>query len=52
LVGETKGNIDTTLVQFKNEKRKIDCAKKHFKAIGIDYRSLDDKIPNYWEPEN
>jgi len=51
LVRETKGNIDPNLLQFKNEKRKIDCAKKHFKAIGIDYRQVDDKIINYWEPE-
>jgi type III restriction enzyme len=51
LVRETKGNIDPNLLQFKNEKRKIDCAKKHFKAIGIDYRQVDDKIINYWEAE-
>lgn len=52
LVRETKGNIDTNLLQYRNEKRKIDCANKHFKAIGIDYRTVDDKIPNYWEPAN
>lgn len=52
LVRETKGNIDPNLLQHKNEKRKIDCAKKHFKAIGVDYRSIDDKVPNYWESEN
>ena len=52
LVRETKGNIDTNLLQFRNEKRKIDCANKHFKAIGIDYRTVDDKVPNYWEPAN
>lgn len=52
LVRETKGNIDPNLLQYKNEKRKIDCAKKHFKAISIDYRQVDDKIINYWEPES
>jgi len=52
LVRETKGNIDPNLLQFKNEKRKIDCAKKHFKAIDIDYRQMTDQIPNYWEPGN
>lgn len=51
LVRETKGNIDPNLLQFKNEKRKIDCAKKHFRAIGIDYKQVDDKIFNYWEIE-
>lgn len=52
LVRETKGNIDPNLLQHKNEKRKIDCAKKHFRAIGINYRSIDDKVPNYWESES
>ena len=52
LVRETKGNIDPNLLQYKNEKRKIDCAKKHFKVVKIDYRQMTDQIPNYWEPGN
>ena len=51
LIRETKGTMNQNLLQFPNEKRKIDCAKKHFKAIGIDYRQVDDKIINYWEVE-
>jgi hypothetical protein len=43
--------MNPNLLQFSNEKRKIDCAKKHFRTIGIDYRQVTDKIPNYWESE-
>jgi len=49
LVRETKGNIDPNLLQFRNEKRKIDCAKKHFDAVNIDYRNITDEIPCWWE---
>lgn len=51
LVRETKGNTDTGKLRFTNEGRKIDCAVKHFKAIGIDYRTVDDKIDNWWLPD-
>jgi type III restriction enzyme len=51
LVRETKGTMNPNLLQFPNEKRKIDCAKKHFKCIGIKYRQVDDTITNYWEDE-
>ncbi|MCK6543330.1 DEAD/DEAH box helicase family protein [bacterium] len=52
LVRETKGNMDPNLLQFKNEKRKIDCAKKHFKIIGVDYRQVTDEKPfKWWESE-
>ncbi|HYV91511.1 MAG TPA: DEAD/DEAH box helicase family protein [Chitinophagales bacterium] len=51
LVRETKGNMDRNLLQYPNEKRKIDCAEKHFKAIGLDYRALNHTIPNWWEKE-
>ncbi|MCA6473371.1 MAG: hypothetical protein IM548_07140, partial [Chitinophagaceae bacterium] len=48
LVRETKGSMNPNLLQFPNEKRKIDCAKKHFHAIGINYRQVNDKIVKYW----
>lgn len=51
LVRETKGNMNPNLLQFPNEKRKIDCAKKHFKAIGIKYRQVNDQIVTYWLDE-
>lgn len=50
LVRETKGTMIENLLQYPSEKRKIMCAKKHFKTIEIDYRQIDDKIFNYWEP--
>jgi type III restriction enzyme len=49
LVRETKGTMNPNLLQFPNEKRKIDCAKKHFKAIGVKYRQVNDQIVAYWE---
>ena len=51
LVRETKGNIDPNLLQFKHEKRKIDCAKNHFYAVGLCYRQITDQTEKYWEPD-
>ena len=51
LVRETKGNMNANLLQYPNEKRKIDCAKKHFNAIGVKYRQVNDKILTYWLDE-
>jgi len=48
LVRETKGNTDVTKLRFGNEGRKIACATKHFSAIDVDYRTVDDKIQNWW----
>jgi type III restriction enzyme len=50
LVRETKGNTDRTKLRFSNEVRKIECAEKHFEKIGIDYRTVDDKIEKWWLP--
>lgn len=52
LVRETKGSMNPNLLQFPNEKRKIDCAKKHFNSIGIDYRQVTDQIPKWYLKEN
>ena len=49
LVREIKGTMNRNLLQFPNEKRKIDCATKHFECIGVKYRQVDDTIPNNWE---
>ncbi len=51
LVRETKGNMNPNLLQFPSEKRKINCAKKHFNAIGVKYRQVNDKIFTYWLDE-
>ena len=49
LVRETKGTIDDEKLQFPNERRKIACAKKHFKALGVSYRQITDVTEKWWE---
>jgi type III restriction enzyme len=51
LVRETKGRTDIENLRFAQEPLKIDCAKKHFKAIGINYRVVDDNTINYWDSD-
>jgi type III restriction enzyme len=51
LVRETKGTEDTSRLRFSNERRKIECAKKHFKSIGISYRPITDKSLDWWMDE-
>jgi type III restriction enzyme len=48
LVRETKGNIDAGKLRFPNERRKILCAKKHFKVLGVSYRQITDKDEEWW----
>jgi type III restriction enzyme len=40
LVRETKGREDVRKLRFEHEKRKIICARKYFKTLGIDYRPI------------
>ena len=47
IVRETKGSDDITKLWHSNEGRKIACAQKHFKAIGLDYDFTSDKNL-YW----
>ncbi|MBW4533670.1 MAG: hypothetical protein KME09_07000 [Pleurocapsa minor HA4230-MV1] len=51
LIRETKGTTDTENLRFVHEPLKIGCAERHFKAIGIDYRVIDnkDKFTNWWD---
>jgi len=51
LVRETKGGDELEKLRFPHEKRKIDCAKKHFKAVGIDYRVVTDQAVEWWKSE-
>jgi type III restriction enzyme len=51
LVRETKGQTDLSALEHPQEKRKIICAHKHFLALGIDYRHVDDRTMNWWHPE-
>ena len=48
LIRETKGSTDLDALRFPSEKRKIVCAKKHFDAIGINYRPVKDDTPDWW----
>jgi len=49
LIRETKGSLDPNLLQYPHEKRKIACAEKHFKALGINYRQITEDIPFWWK---
>jgi len=51
LVRETKGNEDPAKLRFSGEGRKIKCGKKHFKAIGVSYRSVTDITPAWYLDE-
>jgi type III restriction enzyme len=48
LVRETKGNVNPNLLQWPNEKRKIDCAIKHFKLTGVDYKQIKGDEVKWW----
>lgn len=48
LVRETKGNSDPNKLRFDNEKRKLLCAKEHFKALNIDYKQIKGDEPDIW----
>jgi len=51
LVRETKGREELEGLQFPSERRKIECARKHFKAVGIDYRVVTDQVVDWWKAE-
>jgi type III restriction enzyme len=51
LVRETKGTTDLDALRFPYEKRKIICAKKHFDAIGVDFRPVKDDTAGWWYEE-
>ena len=48
IVRETKGAADPEKLRFPSEKRKIACASKHFKTIGIDYKHINPDDPEWW----
>lgn len=49
MVRETKGASNPNLLQYPNEKRKIDCAGKHFQTLGVHYRHIKGDELNWWE---
>jgi type III restriction enzyme len=48
LVRETKGNVNPNLLQFPNEKRKIDCATKHFAQTKVNYKHIKGDENKWW----
>jgi type III restriction enzyme len=48
LVRETKGGSLDKL-QFPNEKRKIQCAEKHFSSVGVSYRPIIPQFQDWWK---
>jgi type III restriction enzyme len=48
LVRETKGTAKLEALQFSSEGRKITCAMKHFKQLGIDYRHITGRELRWW----
>lgn len=51
-VHETKGTTEIAKLQFPHEKRKIECAKKYFATIGVNYLTIDPKKVGGWWEEN
>lgn len=52
LIRETKGTQDETRLQFPQERRKIDCARKYFKALHLDYRHITENKLAWWLPDD
>jgi type III restriction enzyme len=52
LVRETKGTVELSKLRFTNEGRKINCAAKHFKQLGLDYRTITGREPTWWAPSS
>ncbi len=50
LVRETKGTVELTKLRFTNEGRKIKCAEKHFRQLGLDYRTITGRETTWWAP--
>jgi type III restriction enzyme len=48
LVRETKGSTDLSKLQFPNERRKIECAQKIFRELGVSYRHVTGTTAEWW----
>jgi len=49
IVRETKATEDINKLPHTNEARKIICGLKHFAAVGVDYRFVDDKDEKWFD---
>jgi type III restriction enzyme len=52
LIRETKGTQDESKLQFPQERRKIECAKRYFKTLQMDYRHITDNTQAWWLPDD
>ena len=52
LVRETKGTENMARLQHPDERRKIECARKHFAALGVSYRPVKGDNPDWWREED
>ncbi len=50
LIRETKFTAEAHL-RFPHEKRKVACARKHFRSMNIDYRPVFPDFAEWWKPE-
>ncbi len=50
-IRETKGSENIRQLRFEHEKRKVRCAQKYFKALGIDYRPISGTTDEWWTPD-
>lgn len=51
MVRETKGTENLEKLWHPNERRKIMCAKRHYKAISVSYRVVDDKHISWYSQD-
>jgi type III restriction enzyme len=51
LIRETKFTTEAHL-HFPHEKRKVACARKHFRSMNIDYRPIFPDFAEWWRSEN
>lgn len=51
LVRETKFREEAEL-RFPHEKRKVECARRHFRVMKIDYRPIFPDFAEWWRSEN
>lgn len=50
LIRETKFTTEAHL-RFPHEKRKVACARKHFRSMNIDYRPIFPDFAEWWKPD-
>ncbi len=52
LIRETKGTLKKEDLRFESEKRKLVCAEKYYKTLGMSYRHITDEIETWYLDES